>query len=359
MRAKLAAALLFSLFLLGCYAPPGVIGGEAPIITTSKNFTMKEGWQESFKIVVDDSTTTHKVITTNLAQKAAMLKLDDKSILLQVGETKSVSLKGKVIFVTLNEVEEGYAKFTISLSQPEMTPTTSKAQNGRPCSADSDCLSNHCSNGYCCVSGACCISDANCSIGRCNTTTYSCFTPQLLPNGSPCNSDSDCASNHCSNGYCCQSGRCCLSNSNCNAGEICNTTTYSCAQVSLYTVLAAEQKANSTQAGQLMARLSALFQTARECEGGSATYKQCIPYLSTRTDKLSASRFKITYSYAFNGTSCCPTSPLLEITVDLSTNNVTTQWIDTTINSSVVDDMNASLISDCASALNRIACVYR
>jgi|GEM_PF-2746934 len=357
MRAILLATIFSFLFLFGCYSAPIIGEGEVPLITASKNFTMKDGWQESFKLIVGDSTTTHKVIVSSVATKAATLKIDGKSFTLTPGQTEQVSLKGGTIFVTLNNIEEGYVKFTISLSREGIPPSPEeKKQNGATCSVNSECLSNYCSNGYCCSSGVCCISDANCSIGKCNTTTYSCFTPTLLSDGSPCTSNADCQSNHCSNGYCCLSGKCCLSNSHCSSGEICNTTTHSCVQVSVYTALAAQEKANSTNEGKLIARFSALFGDARECPGGSDAYKQCVPYISVRADKLSSSTFKVTYSYSFNGTSCCPTADVLEITVDLSTNTTTPRWIDTSITSSLADTMNSSLQSNCVSALPYIAC---
>ncbi|MEM3556222.1 MAG: hypothetical protein QXF56_05880 [Candidatus Micrarchaeia archaeon] len=357
MKAMLATTIFISLLLLGCYSTPMLGEGEAPVITTSKNFTMKEGWQESFKLVVGDSTTTHKIFVSSVAARAATLKIDGKSFTLTPGQTEQILLKGGTVFLTLNNIEEGYAKFTISLSR-EQAPTSSvgKKQNGAVCFANSDCQSNYCSNGYCCSSGMCCVSDANCSVGKCNTTIFSCFTPALLSDGSPCNSNSDCQSNHCSNGYCCVSGKCCLSNSDCSSGEICNTTIHSCVQTSIYTALAAEEKANSTEQGKLIGRFSALFETARECPGGSSAYKQCIPYISIRSNKLSSSRFKVTYSYTFNGTSCCPTSDVLEITVDLSTNATTYQWKDTTITSALADNMNSSLQTNCVSAIQYIAC---
>ncbi|QLJ52443.1 MAG: hypothetical protein Sv326_0268 [Candidatus Fermentimicrarchaeum limneticum] len=361
MRPPVIFAVVFSLLLLGCYSTQNLGGGgEAPLITDSKNFTMKEGWQENFRLTVGESVETHKISVTSVAPKAAMLKIDSKPVLLHITETSQVSLSGKTVFVTLNEVSEGYARFSISLSQPGTSQPPSgpsaKTQNGGKCSVDSDCQSSHCSNGYCCASGSCCLSDSNCSIGRCNTTTYACFTPTALSNGAPCNSNADCQSNHCNNSFCCASGKCCLSNSNCASGEVCNTTLFSCAQQgSGYTSLAAEQKANSTTNGTLMSRFSSIFDSARQCTGGNESYKQCVPNVATRTEKTSASVFRVTYSYSLTGTSCCPTSDILIITVDLSTNTTTTQRLDTSQTSTLADTMNLSLQSGCASALQYIA----
>ena len=362
MRLPVIFAVVFSLLLFGCYSTQNLGGGgEAPLITDSKNFTMKEGWQENFRLAAGESVETHKVSVTSVAPKAAMLKIDSKPVLLHITETNNLSLSGKTIFVTLNEVSEGYARFSISLSQPGTSQppggTPAKTQNGGKCSVGSDCQSSHCSNGYCCASGSCCVSDSNCSVGKCNTTTYSCFTALLLSDGSPCNSNTDCQSNHCSNGYCCASGKCCLSNSNCASGETCNTTTHSCVQSGpVYTALAAEQKANSTLAALLIKRFSSLFEDARQCYGGSDTYKQCLPYVVVRSEKTSTSVFRVAYSYSFTGVGCCPTTEVLVITVDLSADTATPQWLDNSITSTLADTMNSSLTSNCVSALQYIAC---
>ena len=347
---------------------------------------MREGWQENFKLVEGDSTSIHTVVVGSLASKAAMLKIGTKSILLHTGETKQVSVSGKTIFITLNEVSDGYARFSISVLQ--QTPQGGQQNNtqqggqqnntqqggqqnntqqggqqmlqdGAGCSNNSACQSGYCSNGYCCASGSCCISDSNCSIGKCNATTHSCFSPTLLSNGAPCNSNADCQSNHCSNGYCCTSGKCCLSNSNCASGEFCNTTILSCVQAPQgYTALDAELKANSTIAGRLITRFASIFENARQCQEGSSAFRQCVPQILVREDKVSSSTFRVIYSYSFSGTSCCPTTDVLVITVELSTNATTTQWIDTSITSSAADSMNASLNSNCASAIQYIACKY-
>lgn len=371
MKLSVILALLFSLLLLGCYSSQNLgTGGEAPLITTSKNFTMKQGWQENFRLVSGSSTITYTVTVTNIASKAAKLRITsgttEKSIPpLPIGNTETISLNGTTIFITLNDVSEGYARFSISLSQqgtPPVTPPVQpgeqpKVQNGGKCSNSSVCQSGYCSNGYCCSSGSCCISDSNCSIGKCNMTTYSCFTVTLLSNGSPCTSNADCQSNHCNNSYCCASGKCCLSNSNCASGEVCNTTTFSCVQAApTYAAADAEAVANSTTNGTLMSRFSSIFNAARECAGGSVAYKQCVPAVTVRDDKVSTSTYRVIYSYYFNGTSCCPTTDVLVITVNLSANTTTTQWIDTTITSTLADSMDSAISSNCVSALQYIAC---
>ena len=354
-------ALVTALLLLGCYSTPtSVLGTDAPLITTSKNFTMKEGWQESFKLISGDSTDVHTVVASHILSNAATLRIDSKSVTLKLGETQSVSLNGRTLFITLDSITDDYARFTISLTQQSGQPSQGAGQqllqNGVACSNNSTCFSNHCGNGYCCASGLCCISNSSCSVGECNMTTYSCFTRTALPNGVPCNSNADCQSNHCNNSYCCASGKCCLSNSNCASGETCNSS-YSCIPTQpVYTALAAEQKANSTADGALMGRFSSIFETARQCSGGSSAYKQCVPIVSVREEKVSSSTFRVIYSYSFTGTGCCTATDVLIITVELTTNAITTQWIDTTITSSLADTMNSSLGSNCVSALAYIAC---
>ncbi|MCX6775628.1 MAG: hypothetical protein NT130_02150 [Candidatus Micrarchaeota archaeon] len=354
-------ALVTALLLLGCYSTPtSVLGTDAPLITTSKNFTMKEGWQESFKLISGDSTEVHTVAASHIVSNAATLRIDSKPVTLTIGSTHSVSLNGKTVFLTLDSITDDYAKFTISLTpqsgQPPQGGGQQLLQNGVACSNNSACLSNHCSNGYCCASGSCCISNSNCSVGECSTTTYNCSSITPLSSGFPCNSNSDCLSNHCNNGYCCASGKCCLSASNCASGEVCNTAIHSCAQAATgYTAADAEVKANSTIAGTLLGRFSSIFNSARQCTGGNETYKQCVPNVVVTTEKMSASVFNVTYSYSSGGTGCCPTSRILVITVDLSANTTTTQWIDSSQTTTLADTMSSSLISNCISALQYIA----
>ena len=59
------------------------------------------------------------------------------------------------------------------------------------CSADGDCDANaHCDNGQCLLD---------------------------VPNGDACDEDSDCIANHCQNGFCCASGDCCATAASCPA----------------------------------------------------------------------------------------------------------------------------------------------
>ncbi len=372
MRNYLVVIIIASLILFGCYSTP-ITGGEAPVITTSKNFTMKEGWKDSFRLVESSSTTTHTILVSKVEPKAAMLKIDSLSLLMQLGDARSISLGEKTVVVTLDSIADGYARFSISLSpqgqqggtqqggtqgQQNGTQPTLK-QNGATCISNAECQSNHCSNSYCCALGSCCLSDSNCSAGgKCNTTTYSCFSLALHYNGDSCNSNSDCQSNHCNNGHCCNSGKCCLSSSNCASGEICNITTSSCVSTGpTYTPLDAERKANSTSAGALISNFSEIFNTAAQCSSASAAYKLCIPQVVTQEDQNSPSNFTVTYSYSFNDASCCPTLPILAISVDLSTNLTGANWLDTTQTSSLAYSMRSALNSDCAQAVrNMIAC---
>ncbi len=156
--------------------------------------------------------------------------------------------------------------------------------DGQPCDEDSDCVSEHCQNGFCCSGGSCCVTADDCpedffsppvcdNPGTCqghksekicansscgkldieddtacylgleadpcgyyksiycsgglNQTAPECPTSCLLdsecdedghcdgtcvgdlPNGDACDENSDCISAHCENGYCCTKGVCC------------------------------------------------------------------------------------------------------------------------------------------------------
>jgi hypothetical protein len=82
-----------------------------------------------------------------------------------------------------------------------------------------------------CDGGACvtvCASDAQCAAGaHCVEATGKCVAD--LPDGIACTEDSDCASDHCQNGYCCASGDCCAQPAQCPAGlsqaPVCNDET--------------------------------------------------------------------------------------------------------------------------------------
>ena len=370
MKIYLIFAVIASLLLLGCYNAP--IGGDgASVITTSKNFTMKESWKESFMLVEGGSTVAHTVLVSNVELHAANLKIDSQTLLMKVGEARPIKLGGSTVVVTLNSIEDEYARFSISL--PPQTQQNNSSQqggnnsqgqqnqtlneNGDICVSDSDCKSSHCNNGYCCAYGQCCISNSNCSVGNCNTTTYSCYTFSLLSKGAPCTSNSNCQSNQCSNGYCCNSGKCCLSSSNCASGEICNTTTSSCVQsIPVYNASDAERKANSTTDGLRMITFSSLFDSARQCSTATSAFKQCIPRVSVRDEQVSVSAYRVIYFNNFNGTSCCPNEDVLAVTVDLSTNSATPQWLDTTFTSQLASTMQSNLNSNCATAVQYMAC---
>jgi hypothetical protein len=107
-----------------------------------------------------------------------------------------------------------------------------------------------------------------------------------------------------------------------------------------------------------MTRFSSIFDSARNCSAGSSTYKQCIPNVGVREEKVSQTTYRVIYSYSFTGTSCCASSDVLVITVELSTNATTTQWLDTTITSSSADTMESNLNSNCVTAIQYIACKY-
>ncbi|NYZ78636.1 hypothetical protein H0N99_00650 [Candidatus Micrarchaeota archaeon] len=363
MRTCLAIMVIISLILLGCVSAP-IGGGEASVITTSKNFTMKEDGMDSFRLLEEGSTTTHTILMSKVESNAALLKIDTQSLLMHLGEARSITVGGKTVLVTLNSIDEGYARLTVSLSpqggngQPSGGGTQPNLKaNGAQCASSSDCQSSHCSNGYCCASGSCCTSDSNCSVGKCNTTIYSCFTATLLSNGNPCSSNSNCQSNHCNNSYCCNTGKCCLSSSNCASGEVCNTTTASCVtSVHVYSAADAEQLANSTANGTLMSRFSSIFNSARQCVGGSALNKQCTPRIAVREEQVSPSTYRVIYSNSFNGTTCCASTDVLVMTVELSTNSTSSQWLDNTFTSNLANTMESGLSADCVTALQYMAC---
>jgi hypothetical protein len=368
MRVYILLTVIASLVLLGCYSTPAV-GGGASIITTSKNFTMKEGWKDGFMLIEAGSTITHSILLSKVETNAILLKIDSQSLIMHVGEVRSITLDGENIWVSITSIEDGYARFSISLLQQTQsggnnpqgqqngTQNATLNQNGASCTSNSNCQSSHCSNGYCCAYGPCCVSNSDCSVGRCNATTYSCYTSSLLSNGAPCTSNSNCQSSHCSNGHCCNSGKCCLSNSDCASSEVCNTTTSSCVQsIPQYSALDAETKANSTDDGLLMITFSSLFDSARQCSTASSALKQCIPRVSVRDEQASLSAYNIIYSNSFNGASCCSSTDVLVITVDLSTNSATPQWLDATFTQQLAATMQSSLNSNCATAVQYIAC---
>ena len=70
-----------------------------------------------------------------------------------------------------------------------------------------------------CSSDSECDSNAHCDLGMCTID---------LPDGSPCDETSDCAGNHCQNGFCCATGDCCAVATNCafstyGEASICNS----------------------------------------------------------------------------------------------------------------------------------------
>lgn len=370
MRLRFILIAALSLVILGCSIPFG--GGQASVITTSKNFTMNENSKDSFSLVEGSSTVTHTVTVVSVAQYAADIQIDSQQpSVIQVDQTRSVSLDGQTILVTVDSIDSGYVRFSISLpGQGGTTPSGSQngtsqpglSQNGATCSLSSDCQSSHCGNGYCCASGLCCISDSNCSIGKCNMTTYNCSTVTLLANGDPCNSNSDCSSNYCNNSHCCNSGVCCLSSSNCPSGQVCNTSASSCVQSApVYSAAAAEQLASSRPDGILMGRFASIFNAARNCSGANSQYRQCVPYITTKDQQVSPSTFIVTYSYSFSGTSCCPNVAVLTMSVELTTNSTTSQWTTNVFSSSAeasnaADSINSSILSNCVTAVQGIAC---
>jgi hypothetical protein len=372
MRAYVVLTVIASLIVLGCYSTPN-LGGGGSFITTSKNFTMKEGWEDSFTLVEGGSTVTHSMLMSKVQPNAVLLKIDSHSLLMHVGEVKSIQLGGSTVVVTLSSIEDGYVRFIISLpgqgqsnqptgnssqGQQNGTQNQTLTPNGSICVSDPECQSSHCSNGYCCALGQCCLSDSNCPAGeKCNTTTYSCFSPSLQYNGDSCNSKSDCQSNYCSNGHCCASGKCCLSSSNCASGEVCNTTSSSCVQsIPAYNPSDAERKANSTTDGLLMATFSSLFNSARQCSTANSAFIQCIPRVSVRDEQTSVSTYNVIYSNSFSGASCCLSTDVLVITVDLSTNSATPRWIDTAFTQQLAATMQSNLNSNCATAVQYMAC---
>ena len=81
--------------------------------------------------------------------------------------------------------------------------------NGTMCDEDSDCVSGHCDNGYCCAAGGtCCAADTDCpgfpgagvvceepndcegtrGMVQCNTSTFACETVSGVPDDSACDS---------------------------------------------------------------------------------------------------------------------------------------------------------------------------
>ncbi len=119
------------------------------------------------------------------------------------------------------------------------------------CDEDSDCRSDHCDllKGICCEGDACCVSDDDCGGMACLVDDGYVCAPSCaeggedsdalcaagfacvdggcvsgtLRNGDACETDLECASGHCDNGYCCASGECCASAEDCTADRLCDT----------------------------------------------------------------------------------------------------------------------------------------
>ena len=174
---------------------------------------------------------------------------------------------------------------------------------GNACVENSDCVSGHCANGFCCAAGDCCFQDSDCpalydAAPDCNEEatcqgsrgdracqSHQCDTAEVdddsacsaqtladncglfsdmyclgaqeqgapqcpavcaadgdcdaaahcdgicsadIANGSGCDENSDCISEHCANGFCCVAGDCCAEDSDCPGGytsaPVCDNT---------------------------------------------------------------------------------------------------------------------------------------
>ncbi len=85
-----------------------------------------------------------------------------------------------------------------------------------------------CPGGYACLSaaacGATCADDTDCQTGYFCALGVGSPTCQIKRlNGDACTADAQCQSTHCQNGYCCATGKCCGLSLHCDDGQVCTT----------------------------------------------------------------------------------------------------------------------------------------
>jgi hypothetical protein len=328
---------------------------EAPIITTPKNISILSKGQVQFKLVKGDNATTYSITANSIVGRAAKFTIGEKSILMRIGETKSMVLGTSTLFITLADIQDSTAIVTLST-----TPiTVSKLANGVGCSSNSQCQSNYCNNNFCCDAGTCCLITNDCPEGQ-RCVGNICITPgaQTCSDGTLYGNCSTNKPKYCStNGSLVDSCLIC----GCPAAKNCNSTTNACytppqppAQP-LYSPEKAEELANKTNEGSLMLRFGALFQTAKGCAGANPAKLACLPTLGVTTTLLSEGLYKTAYSYSFNS-SCCSSNDVLRITCNLTSNSTSSSWVIAGIDESSLITINSSLRSNCAGAVNLLAC---
>ena len=347
--------LLLAFLLLGCTSLTQI--SEAPIITTPKNLSILEKGQAQFKIVTGETTKTYTIIAKAVVSKfgkAATFAIGENSFTISLGKTKSIVLENKTLFITLADVQDTTAIVTLSTTQI----TISKLANGASCASNSQCESNYCNNNFCCGAGVCCSISNDCPTGqRCSNNT--CITPgaQLCSDGTPFGNCSTNKPKYCSSGNLVDSCLIC----GCPSNQNCNSTSNTCytpptpPAEPLYSPEKAEELANKTDAGVLILRFGTLFQTAKGCSQANPAKLACLPTLGVSTSNLSEGLYKTTYTYLFNS-SCCSNMEALEITSNLTSNTTSSHWIMQDITEDSLRSINNSLISNCATAVNFLAC---
>lgn len=347
MQKKLFLLLVF--VLLGCTSVTEI--GEAPVITGPKNISILNKNQAQFKISSDEGATTYTITVNSVASRAAKFTIGEDSFIIRIGETKSIALENKNLFITLADVQDSTAIVTLST-----TPVVvRKLSNGASCTSNSQCESNYCNNNFCCNAGVCCSITNDCPTGQ-RCLNNKCVTPeaQLCSDGTSYGNCSTSKPKYCSNGNLIDSCPTC----GCIAGQVCNSTSNSCyipPTAPLYNPQKAEELANRTYEGSLIMRFGTLFQNAKGCAAAAPAKIACLPTLGVETVRLNEGIYKTTYSYIFDS-SCCSSSEVLRITTNLVSNSTSPQWVMVGLDENSLYSVNSSLSANCANAVNLLAC---
>lgn len=97
------------------------------------------------------------------------------------------------------------------------------------CTNKYECLSNYCTNNYCCDEGkSCCQAHANCTaLDYCNP--FNNYCEPRMGQGNYCEYDAQCIENNCYHNTCCEDGEvCCIQNNQCQFLQECNRKENSC-----------------------------------------------------------------------------------------------------------------------------------
>lgn len=97
--------------------------------------------------------------------------------------------------------------------------------NGEQCSANNECQSGYCNNGYCCTGNVCCATDSNCASDAYCGSDYICYFQEN--NSASCNRARQCKGGYCTNNKCSSSAATC-GDYYCDTGETCASCLMDC-----------------------------------------------------------------------------------------------------------------------------------